>query len=217
MRDAVHAFGAGADAMLAPPGTAEAPPPMNLQRRHFILATLAGSGVLLTGCSTLEAVGALLGNQLNFSQGQLQQALNRNFPKHYDKLGGLVSMTLLNPRLSIPQGSSRLRLDFDLGVGALGGDSSRPDGHFALTSALRWDSGTRGLHLLDPALEAVDVPALGGVMNSSARGLLNTWLAQYARDEPVYRFDNSLLDRLGSRRIGRTDIENGQVTVHLDQ
>src|SRR5688572_16481899 len=187
-------------------------------RRHFIAAVLAFTGGLaLAGCSTLNAVTALLGNQVNFTQPQLQQSLDRNFPKHYDKLGGLVSMTLLNPRLSIPQGSSRLRLDFDLGVGALGGDSSRPDGHFALTSALRWDSGTRGLHLLDPALEAVDVPALGGVMNSSARGLLNTWLAQYARDEPVYRFDNSLLDRLGSRRIGRTDIENGQVTVHLDQ
>ena len=89
-------------------------------------------------------------------------------------------------------------------------------GHFALTSALRWDATTRGLHLEAPALEQVDVPALGGMMNSSARGLLNSWLAQYARDEPVYRFDNSLLDRLGSRRIGRTDIENGQVTVHLD-
>ncbi|QSX78361.1 DUF1439 domain-containing protein [Agrilutibacter solisilvae] len=190
---------------------------MNPQRRQIVLATLAGGAVLLTsGCSTLEAVGALLGNQLNFSQGQLQQALDRNFPKHYDKMGGLISMTLLNPRLSIPQGSSRLRLDFDLGMGALGSDSSRADGHFALTSALRWDGNTRGLHLQEPALEHVEVPALGGVMNSSARGLLNTWLAQYARDEPVYRFDNTLLDRLGSRRIGRTDIENGQVTVHLD-
>jgi hypothetical protein len=187
------------------------------QRRRILLAGLTGGCLMLAGCSTLEAVSALLGNQLNFSQGQLQQALNRNFPKHYDKMGGLVSMTLLNPRLSIPQGSSRLRLDFDLGVGALGSDSNNPDGHFALTSALRWNPSTRGLHLLEPALEHVEVPALGGVMNSSARGLLNSWLAQYARDEPVYRFDNSLLDRLGSRRVGRTDIENGQVTVHLDQ
>ena len=189
---------------------------MNPRRRLILSAAVAAGGLSLTGCSTLEAVTALLGNQLNFSQGQLQQALNRNFPKHYDKMGGLVSMTLLNPRLSIPPGSSRLRLDFDLGVGALGSDSSRPSGHFALTSALRWDSTTRGLHLQEPALEHVDVPALGGMMKSSARGLLNSGLAQYARDEPVYRFDNSLLDRLGSRRVGRTDIENGQVTVHLD-
>lgn len=191
---------------------------MNLHaksRRHFLVIAAGAAGLALAGCSTLGAVTALLGNQINFTAPQLQQSLNRNFPKHYDKLGGLVSMTLLNPRLSIPQGSNRLRLDFDVGLGALGSDSSRPSGHFALTSALRFDTGTRGLHLQDPTIEQVDVPALGGVMNSSARGLINTWLAGYARDEPVYRFDNSLLDRLGSRRIGRTDIENGQVVVHL--
>lgn len=187
---------------------------MNPRRRLFT-AALACVALALTACSTLNAVTALLGNQVNFTQPQLQQSLDRNFPKHYDRLGGLVSMTLLNPRLSIPQGSNRLRLDFDLGMGALGSDSSRPSGHFALSSALRYDPGTRGLHLQDPTLEQVDVPSLGGMMNSSARGLLNTWLADYARDEPVYRFDNSLLDRLGSRRIGRTDIENGEVVVHL--
>jgi len=191
---------------------------MNLRRRFFIAASttaLACALIALTGCSTLDAVSALLGDRVNFTQPQLQQALNRNFPKHYDRFGGLVSMTLLNPRLSIPQGSNRLQLDFDLGIGALGSDSMRPSGHFALSSALRYDPGTRGLHLQEPTIEQVDVPALGGMMNTSARGLLNTWLAEYARDEPVYRFDNSLLDRLGSRRIGRTDIENGQVVVHL--
>lgn len=187
---------------------------MNLRRRLFITA-LAGSALVMAGCSTLNAVTALLGNQVNFTQPQLQQSLNRNFPKHYDKLGGLVSMTLLNPRLSIPEGSNRLRLDFDIGIGALGSDSSRPSGHFALSSALRYEPTTRGLHLQDPSIEHVNVPSLGGMMNTTARGLLNSWLSDYARDEPVYRFDNSLLDRLGSRRIGRTDIEHGQVVVHL--
>ena len=179
----------------------------------FVFALL--TALLVAGCSTLNAVGALLGNQVTFSQPQLQQALNRNFPKRYDKLGGLVSVTLLNPRLSIPQGSDRLRLDFDLGLGALGSDSSRPSGRFALTSALRFDPTTRGLHLQDPSIESVDVPSLGGAMNSSARGLLNSWLVDYARDEPVYRFDNTLLDRLGARRIGSTEIDNGTVVVHL--
>lgn len=171
--------------------------------------------LLAAGCSTLNAVSTLLGNEVTFSQPQLQQSLNRNFPKHFDKAGGLVSVTLLNPRLSIPQGSKRLRLDFDLGLGALGSDSSRPTGRFALTSALRFDPATRGLHLQDPSIESVDVPSLGGAMNSSARGLLNSWLVDYARDEPVYRFDNTLLDRLGARRIGSTDIDNGMVVVHL--
>ena len=187
---------------------------MRLPAIRPLLAVLLAT-LLVAGCSTLNAVSALLGNEVTFTQPQLQQSLNRNFPKHYDKLGGLVSVTLLNPRLSIPQGSNRLRLDFDLGLGALGSDSSRPTGRFALTSALRFDPSTRGLHLLDPNIESVDVPALGGAMTSSARGLLNSWLVDYARDEPVYRFDNTLLDRLGARRIGSTDIDNGMVVVRL--
>lgn len=182
-----------------------------------VLALIAAItlAVVLAGCSTLNAVGALLGDQVTFTQPQLQQALNRNFPKEYDKLGGLVELTLMNPRLSIPQQGGRLRLDFDVGLGALGGDSSGVDGHFALSSALRFDPSTRGLHLQEPAIEMVDVPGLGGLMNTSSRQLLNAWLQDYAREEPVYRFDNSLLDRLGARRIGSTEIEDGLVVVHL--
>src|SRR5262245_31308361 len=82
-------------------------------RRRFLLVLTASATLAVAGCSTLSAVTALLGNQVYFTQPQLQQSLNRNFPKHYDKLRGLVSMTLLNPRLSIPQGTNRLRLDFE--------------------------------------------------------------------------------------------------------
>ena len=181
---------------------------------RFLIAALLGS--FLAACSSLGALG-LLGDEVRFTPTQLQHSLDRNFPKHYDKLGGLVSLTLMNPRLSIPEGADRLRVDFDVGLGALGSDSSRPSGRFALSSALRFDPATRGLHLEDPRLETVDVPGLGGAMNASSRALLNAWMSEYAREEPVYRFDNSLLDRLGSRRIGATEIANGHVTVHLDQ
>lgn len=176
-----------------------------------LLAVVAG------GCSTLGAVGALLGNQLTFTAPQLQGYLDRRFPRDYDKLGGLVTLSLLNPRLSIPAGSSRLQLDFDLGLGGMGRDSSRPAGHFALQSGLRFDPGTRGLHLDQPAIVQVDVPALGGAMNDNARSLLNRWLVDYARNEPVYQLDDSLLGRLAGRRIGQTTIGGGVVTLHLDQ
>lgn len=184
-------------------------------RRFAAPLLLALVAIAVAGCSTLSAVGAMLGSQVTFTQPQLQQSLTRNFPKQYSKLGGLVTMTLMNPRLSIPYGDNRLRLDFDVGFGALGGSSEAPRGHFALTSALRFDPNTRGLHLQNPTIDRVDVPALGGAMSASSRELLNSWLDDYSRDEPVYRFDNTLLDRLGSRRISSTEIENGLVVVNL--
>lgn len=175
------------------------------------------AAMLVGACSTLGAVGALLGNRVTFTAPQLQDQLDRRFPREYEKLGGLVTLSLLNPRLSIPQDASRLQLDFDIGLGGFGRDPRVPAGHFALRSGLRFDPGTRGLHLDEPALMNVNVPALGGRMNDRVRDALNRWLADYARDEPVYRLDDNLLGRIAGRRIGTTQIGDGVVTLHLDQ
>lgn len=184
-------------------------------RRLALLSALTLT-LLLGACSTLGTIGALLGNEVTFTAPQLQGYLDRRFPRDYDKLGGMVTMSLLNPRLSIPQGSSRLQLDFDIGIGGLGRDSRQPAGHFAVQSGLRFDLNTRGLHLDNPAITQVNVPALGGLMNDNARGALNRWLVDYARDEPVYQLDDTLLGRMAGRRIGTTSIGNGVITLHLD-
>lgn len=177
-------------------------------------AGLLGAGAL-SGCSSLGDVAQLLGHEIEFTAPQLQSQLDRKFPRDYKKLGGLVSFSLLNPRLSLP-GGGRLKLDFDLGIGAMGGTSRNPSGHFALESGLRFDPGTRGLHLDNPEIVAVDVPALGGVMNDSARAALNSWLLDYAREEPVYRLDDSTFGRIASRRIDRVDIDRGLITLRMD-
>jgi hypothetical protein len=174
---------------------------------------LAAMLSLLAACSTVGTV--LFGNEFAFTELQLQQSLDRRFPRDYEHLGGLVSVTLMNPRLSIPSGGGRLRVDFDIGIAGPGGDSRSPDGRFALTSALRYDPATRGLHLLEPNIEHVAIPSLGGVMNDAARNALNRWLVDYARAEPIHRFDDSLLGRIGSRRIEGTRIEPGRVVVQF--
>src|SRR3546814_6578361 len=67
-------------------------------RTSVALVTFVLAALLVAGCSTLNSLGAMLGSQVTFTQPQLQHALNRNFPKEYDKLGGLVSLRLTNPR-----------------------------------------------------------------------------------------------------------------------
>lgn len=182
-----------------------------MRRLRLILVTIAAI-LLLGGCA---ATSLLLGRDMSFTAAQLQSQLSRNFPKDYRKLGGLVSFTLLNPRLSLP-GGGRLQVDFDVGVGGLaGGDGRTPAGHFALQSGLRFDPGTRGLHLDQPQIVRVDVPALGGAMNDSARSMLNSWLLDYARQEPVYRLDDSSWGRIAGSRIDRVDIDPGVVTLRL--
>ena len=175
------------------------------------------SVLLLAGCTTLGLVSAILGDRIAFTAPQLQQQLDRRFPRDYDKLGGLLTLSVLNPRLSIPQGTHRLRLDFDVGIGAPGRDSRTPAGHLAIASGLRWNPSTRGLHLDAPSIESLRFAGPGEALTPAARDLVDRWLEDYAAREPVYRFDDSLLQRLQSRSIGATTIENGQVVVHLDQ
>lgn len=181
-----------------------------MRRLRLILLTLAAV-FALAGCA---ATSLLLGQDISFTAPQLQSQLSRSFPKEYRKLGGLVSFSLLNPRLSLP-GGGRLQVEFDVGIGGLGGDSRTPSGHFALQSGLRFDPGTRGLHLDNPQIVNVDVPAMGGTMNDTARSMLNSWLLDYAREEPVYRLDDSTWGRLAGSRIDRVDIDSGLITLRL--
>jgi hypothetical protein len=178
---------------------------MMIRRLSALLLLLA-----LAACSTLGT-----GDRVSFTAAQLQHYLDGRFPRDYDKLGGLVTLTVLHPRLSIPAGSDRLQLDFDVGVGTMGHPSQTPSGHLAIASGLRFDPQTRGLHLDQPTLESAEMPALGA-LGGTGRDLVNRWLADYARDEPVYRFDQNLWERLEARRIAATRIEDGQVVIHLD-
>lgn len=169
---------------------------------------------LMAGCASRIGT-ALFGNEFAFSTPELQQSLERRFPRDYEALGGLATVRLMNPRLSIPPAGGRVRVDFDVGFSGPRGGGDTPDGRIAVTSALRYDPATRGLHLLEPSLERVEIPALGGVMNDTARSALNRWLVDYARNEPIHRFDDSLLERIGARRISGTRIEPGRVVIQL--
>ena len=51
-------------------------------------------------------------------------------------------------------------------------------------------------------------------MNGSSRALLNSWLAEYSREEPVYRFDNSLLDKRARAGSARPLSRAARVVVH---
>lgn len=181
----------------------------------YLLFAASTALFLTTACST---VGALLtARSMSFTADELQRKLVTRFPRDYEKLGGLLTVTLMNPRLAIPPGERRLRIDFDVAMGALGGRGRTPEGRFTLTSALRYDPASRSLHLFEPRIEDVEVAVIGGRMNPHFQGALNEWLSDWAKQEPIYQFDNTLIGRMGSRRVEGTRIENGQVVVQLGE
>ena len=53
--------------------------------------------LLVAACSTIGAVSAWLNDEVAFTPSQLQHSLDKRFPRTFDKLGGLVAVTLANP------------------------------------------------------------------------------------------------------------------------
>ena len=181
----------------------------------LVLALIAGA--LLAGCGAVNTLSAWLDNKVTFTEPQLQRHLERNFPREFDKLGGLVSATLSQPRVSIPANDNRLRLDFHISISALGAKDIT-SGSFALASGLRYDPASQGLHLKDPVLLNINLPNAGSLLSGGTRSLLNNLLVEYANQQPVYRLDGELLRKLpAGKRIASTDIENGLVVVRLDK
>lgn len=182
-------------------------------RTAVVVVSLALAAILVAGCSTFNAVGSMLGSQVTFTQPQLQRALDRSFPKDYDRSGGLIALRLDKPNLSIPYDSRRLRLGLDASAVTAAVGAPRPLGRIIITSGLRFDSRTLGLHLHGPVIEAIDTP--GGSLNDASRELINAWLAAYAEEEPIYRLEPDLAQRLVSREIGAARIDNGVVTLDV--
>ncbi|MFZ2754799.1 MAG: DUF1439 domain-containing protein [Lysobacteraceae bacterium] len=191
---------------------------MIVMHRNFLhSAALFCVTVSLVGCATLDTANALLGNQLTFSAPQLQGYLDRHYPHRYDAIGGLVDLTVSQTQVSIPPDSARLHLDFDVGIDGLGMRSDKHSGHFAVTSGLRYDIRSHALYLEEPELESIELPLLGDRMNATGRDLINGWLRDHARKEPVYRLEQRMLDSLGSRRVTGTLIRDGHVLIKLDR
>ena len=190
-----------------------------IARRRTLLraALLFAAAAILASCATLETAQALLGNQVSFSAPQLQRHLDRHYPRQYEQLGGLVTLSVMNPQLAIPPDSTRLHLDFDIGINGLGMRGDRPAGHIALTSGLRYDARSNALYMEEPELESAELPLLGGRMNATGRDLINDWLRDYARAEPVYRLGPDMQAKLGERRIAGTLIRNQRVVIELDR
>lgn len=176
------------------------------RRRFLAVSALALSTFALSACMDAKLAAALVTNHLDFGPGELQRVLDARFPRDFNAMGGLVPISVLNPRLSIPADANRLRVDFDIDLG------KNYAGSFGISSGIRYDANTLGLYLQDPSIESVNVPLLGGALGGQARSALGQWLNEYARAEPIYRVDPK---KLRGRTVTDAAVDNGHVVLNF--
>ena len=155
-------------------------------------------------------------NEVEVGADQIQQYLVSAFPREYKALGGLFTLTARNPELSIPREGNRLLMAFDASAASAGGTDT-PLGKIRMTSGLRYDSQAIALYLDQPTLDEMQPASSGQRIDEQTRLLLNLWLTDYARKEPLYKLDPALVATLGGVQVESTRIENGRIVVRFNQ
>lgn len=180
------------------------------------------SRALKTACLALLLIVApahaadLQDNEVAVSAAQVQAYLGTAFPQSYEALGGLFTLTARDPELSIPATGQRLRMAFTASASSAGG-ADTPVGRIRMSSGLRYDPATYAIYLEQPTLDDLQPASSGQRVDEQTRVLLNLWLADYARKEPLYRLDQAMIAQLGGMQVQSASIENGRIVVRFDQ
>ncbi len=173
----------------------------------------AGLALLLTGA---PAVAQAPSNEISVATPQVQQYLDSAFPREYEALGGLFTLTARDPKLTIPTTGERLLMAFSASAASAGG-SETPVGRIEMSSGLRYDPQDYALYLDQPTVDNVQPASPGQRVDEQTRVLLNLWLADYARKEPLYKLDPALLANFGNVKVESAGIENGHIVVRFNQ
>jgi hypothetical protein len=180
-----------------------------------LLSRLAACTVLIAAAVGAQAAPSVSGRQLSVGASDVQQYLDGSFPRTQDALGGLIAMTMSHPQLALPQGN-RLDLGFDVAM-ATAGSAPAALGKVKLSSGLRYDAQTQGFHLDQPTVDDFTPANNGGRLDSRTRSLLNAWLTDYARREPIYKIDATVASVLGALQVQSAQVENGKLVVTFNQ
>ncbi len=180
-----------------------------------LLTRLAASTVLVAAAIGAQAAPSISGRELSVGASDVQQYLDTSFPRTQDALGGLIAMTMSHPKLTLPQGN-RLDLGFDVAL-ATAGSAPAPLGKVRLSSGLRYDAQTQGFHLDQPTVDDFTPVNNGGRLDSRTRELLNAFLVDYARREPIYKIDPTVGAMLGALQVQSAQVQNGKLVVTFNQ
>ena len=155
-------------------------------------------------------------NELSVAAPQVQQYLDGAFPSEYEALGGLFTLTARDPKVSIPASGQRLQMSFSATASSSGGEDT-PVGRVLMSSGLRYDPQDHAVYLDQPTLDDVQPASPGQRVDEQTRVLLNLWLSDYARKEPLYQIDQAMLANFGTLQVESTRVENGHIVVRFNQ
>lgn len=183
---------------------------------NFSIGNRLGAACLILLLASGPALAQAPSNEITVATPQVQQYLDSAFPREYDALGGLFTLTARDPKLTIPSSGERLLMAFSASATS-GGGADTPVGRIEMSSGLRFDPQDNALYLDQPTVDNVKPASSGQGVDEQTRVLLNLWLADYARKEPLYKLEPALVATLGTVKVESARIQNGNIVVRFNQ
>jgi hypothetical protein len=125
---------------------------------------------------------------------QLVSTMQKQFPLHWEKAGGLLSITVDQAQLAMNPTQNRIGLNGHFIAHAALFDI---EGDFASSSMLQYDSSQRAVFLQGVSLDSFRLKQQGNRFTEMLRIEIGRILKDYALGHPVYRFKPDELEVLG--------------------
>jgi hypothetical protein len=152
------------------------------------------SMALLACTVALISCAAIVPSEHLIPKAQLASTMQKQFPLHWEKAGGLLSITIAQAQLDMSPTQNRIGLNGHYTAHAALFDI---DEDFSSSSMLQYDSRQRAIFLQDISLDSFRLKQQGNRYTEMLRIEIGRILKDYALGHPIYRFKPDELKMLG--------------------
>lgn len=152
--------------------------------------------------------------EIRISQAQLEQKLAERLPltQRYP----LVSVTLAQPRVHLNEDSERVDFGLNMAMSMNAGGAQILSADIDVSAGLRYDAERGAIFLAEPVMDKLVVKGLDERRTAMAQLALETAMASYLVQQPVYTLNASDMKQRAARMAVRDiRVENGTVVVLL--
>ena len=148
-----------------------------------------------------------------FTEAQLQDALDARLPLTRSYLV-FFEVTLDKPRVSLTEGSDRVRAGMDIVLNVKLGKEAKPlGGTIDVTGGVRYVSADGQFFLTDPVIERLELQGVSPKYAKSIRTAMTKAVAEYYATHPIYTLRASNAKQAATRLVLKDVVVQGHTLV----
>jgi hypothetical protein len=173
----------------------------------FLIAVAAGAAALfLVPDRSVE---------IRLSEADLLRAVSRKLPFERTYLH-VLDVRLDSPRISLVEGSNRIKVGLDAAVEAKLGDKPPLNGSADASGAVRYDPSDGAFYIVDPEIESLAVDGLPPTFADRIDTALTKAFKTFFKTRPIYRLKESDTKQAAARlALKDVAVESGDLVLTL--